>query len=64
MASIHTAAGRFTVPDGVARDYTAAPEPAPGPDESWTVMRLRQLARDRGVVYKGLHKTELLKALS
>jgi hypothetical protein len=63
MATVTTAAGRFTVPDDVARDYTGDALPVV-PDDTWTVAQLRERARHVGVAYKGLKKPELLEALT
>jgi hypothetical protein len=70
MPLLHRDGAQITVPDDVVADYRkqgwTAPgeEPSPRPDDSWTVEQLRQLARDRDVVYTGLTKAELLEALT
>ena len=49
----------------VAPDEVAVDEPAAGPDESWTVVRLRAEARSRGLTgISGMTKAQLLAALT
>lgn len=66
MAAIRTGAGTFRVPDGVVPDYVdeAPALAARDVDASWTVAQLRARARDVGVTYKGLSKSDLLRALA